>query len=107
MFDMLTIEGGWMFYAAAGLGIAFFALAMLFSMGFVRNGLTIWHGILFGAIAYFVAVMIHGYLGLFDWILAGMLFEDIGATVFLFGLILMQAVMAYNLIATKGRTMVR
>jgi len=95
------------YYLAIGAGIAFFLLAILFVAPAGKNKLTIWHGVAFGAVAVFIAVCAQNYLQLFDWIFAGLMFYDIGAALFAYGMMAMLGVMIYNFVVTKGKHLVQ
>ena len=76
------------FYLAMGLGIAFFLMFILFSIGALGKA-TIWHGFAFFMLAVFIAVMVSFVTNLFSWILLGISFSSWGATLFVLGLLSM------------------
>lgn len=103
MIDITTLN----LYAIAGAGLAtlFFALLILFSLK--GKNITIWHALAIGAVSGFVASIAQSYTQLVDWIILGVAGVSLAASLFVIGMIAMLAVMIYNLLATKGRTMVR
>ena len=107
MFETLSeTTVSWMFYLSAGLGIAMVIMVMLFLAGNFKKW-TVWHGVGVGVAGAFVALALHNYIGLFDWIMLGLMFSDVGATMFLVGFVAVIVVMISNLIATNGKTLFR
>lgn len=95
------------YYLLAGLGMVtvFFAMLLLHFVSSQR--LTIWHALAIGIIASFSASLVNNYVTLGEWLTLGLMGISTAAMVFVIGVAVMLAVMVYNLISTRGRTMVR
>jgi len=106
MFETLTEGFNAMPYLASGIGIAFVIVALLFVLGRSRK-FTIWHGLMIGLIGAGISLVLQGYLGLINWILLGMMFVDLGASVFFIGMLFMIVVMLWNFVRSSGKTLVR
>ena len=101
--DTLTAND-WM---AVGLVFCFGFLMLwyLFSAGSIRVGL--WHVVFMAVASFFIGSALQEYTLLLDWIELGLTFTNIGASMFVVGMLSMTVVMAWNLIASSGRTLVR
>jgi|GEM_PF-2914998 len=94
------------YYVAIGIVVSFFLFAGLFTV-INRKGISLMHVLAFGLVAILVAVIVQNYLALVDWIYIGIMGYDLGASLFVFGMISTLFVMGYNLITTSGKTMVQ
>ena len=94
------------YYLLAGIGLSVASFALL---GLLLNtrSLTIWHGLAIGAVSFFIASMVNTYTQLFDWVTLGMTGGSTYATLFVLGMIAFVGVMLFNIITTKGKTLVR
>ena len=92
--------------AGFALSAVFVALLALMFVG-KRRDMTIWHGIALASGAFFVATIITNKTNLADWLALGLGGYSTGAMIFVAGMIAMIGVMVYNMIATKGRNLVR
>lgn len=95
----------WSYVGAAILAITMGLLLLLILLPRLKANL--WTGIALGGVAAGGMVIAQNYTRLWDWIALGLSGDNGGATLFVIGMILMIAVMAYNLIMTKGATAVR
>ena len=96
----------WIYFAAIGVTLAFFLFAMLFLVN-KKKDLTILHAVVFGVIAACIALTAQNYLSLFDWVFIGLSGYDLGASLFVAGMLMMVAVMIYNYATTGGKKMVQ
>jgi hypothetical protein len=92
-------------FVGAGMAVAFIGLLAVTAM--VKKPLTVWHWLTIGAVSGFTASIVQSYTQLFDWIALGFTGASTAASLFVLGMGSMIVVMIYNLIATRGRTMVR
>lgn len=92
--------------AGFALSAVFIALLALMFIG-KRRDLSIWHGLALAGGAFFTATIITNKTNLADWLALGLGGYSTGAMIFVAGMIAMICVMVYNMIATKGRTLVR
>lgn len=96
------------YYLLAGIGLSVASFALLGLLLLVNTrSLTIWHGIAIGAVSFFIASMVNTYTQLFDWVTLGMTGGSTYATLFVLGMIAFVGVMLFNIITTKGKTLVR
>lgn len=91
--------------AGAGLTTLFFALLILAMLK--GKNITLWHALAIGAVAGFSASIAQSYTQLVDWIILGITGINTAAMLFVIGMIAMAVVMIFNLVTTRGRTMVR
>lgn len=91
--------------AGAGLTTLFFALLILAMLK--GKNITIWHALAIGAAAGFAASIAQSYTQLVDWIILGITGVNAAAMLFVVGIVAMAVVMLYNLLSTRGKTLVR
>ena len=94
------------FYAA--IGIVVFALIVMFfyTLGNIKSG-KFWVGILIGAMAISVAMIMQYFANLITVVYLGLTLSDVGATLFVLGMGLFLAVITYNLVVTGGKKAVQ
>lgn len=95
------------YYMLAGAGMVVAFIALLAVSAVIKKPLTVWHCLTIGAVSGFAASIVQSYTQLFDWIVLGLTGVSTAASLFVLGMGAMIVVMIYNLIATRGRTMVR
>lgn len=91
--------------AGAGMAILFFGLLILAMLK--GKNITVWHALAIGAVAGFSASIVQSYTQLFDWVALGITGASTAATLFVVGMAAMICVMVYNLMATRGKRLVR
>jgi len=96
----------WFVFIAFLLGISFFCSGLFMLLGLFRDR-TVWHFLGFVIMGLLIAVALDNLVGLFAWLELGLMFTDIGASMFLVGMVLMNVVMLWNFVATDGRQLVR
>jgi hypothetical protein len=87
-----------------GIGVVICALFIVFE--FMRE-ITIGHVAAVVIIGAALAFVFNVYTDFWAWIWLGVTFSNIGATVFVIGLVSTMLVMVYNFASTSGRTLVR
>lgn len=107
MFDNLSFDltaNEWM---AVGIVFCFGFLMLwyLLSAGSIRIG--IWHVAFMALASFCIGSALQEYTLLLDWVEFGLTFTNLGASMFVVGMISMIVVMVWNLIASGGRTLVR
>lgn len=95
------------YYTLAGAGMASAFFGLLLASYVKKRPFSAWHGLTIGAVAGFGAAIIQSYTQLFDWVALGLTGASTAAALFVAGMGGMIAVMAYNLVATRGKTAVR
>lgn len=95
------------YYTLAGAGMATVFFGLLAASYLRKKPFSAWHGLTIGAVAGFSAAVIQSYTQLFDWVALGLTGASTAAALFVIGMGGMIAVMAYNLLATRGKTAVR
>jgi|GEM_PF-6065956 len=91
---------------AAFIGVCFVTSVFFMLLGMVRER-SVWHFLGLLVCGALISLALQNLVGLYDWIQLGLMFTDIGATVFLIGMIAVNVVMAWNFFATEGRALVR
>lgn len=93
-------------YLGAG---ALVAVMVLFAVLLLipRIKANMWTGLALGGVSMGVAVVANNWANLWSWLALGITGDNAGAQLFLYGMFAMCAVMAWNLLATRGRTAVR
>ena len=89
----------------AGMVVAFIGLLAVTAM--IKKPLSAWHLLTIGAVSGFAASVLQSYTQLYDWVALGLTGASTAATLFVAGMVGMIGVMAYNLLATRGKTAVR
>jgi hypothetical protein len=82
------------------------ALAIMMFVGSKRQ-IGFWGGFALSAAACGVAIAAQHYAGLLDWIILGATGVSTAASLFVFGMVSMIAVMAWNFVRTNGKHLVR
>lgn len=95
------------YYTLVGAGMAVAFIALLAVSAMIKKPLSAWHWLTIGAVCGFTASVVQSYTQLFDWISLGLTGVSAAASLFVLGMVAMIVVMIYNLMATRGRTMVR
>lgn len=90
---------------AIGLTASLMVFAALFLLGLLGQKMTAWTAAGVVAVGLLASVIVQHVSGLVGWLVLGMRFTDVGASLFLVGEVLMVAVMAYN--AIMARQLVR
>ena len=94
------------YYLSIGLVVAAVLLMVFYTIGNVKHG-QLWYGLFLGAVAVIVAMIAQQYLNLFTVIYLGLTFSDMGAFLFVAGMVMFMVVIASNLIRTNGKHAVR
>ena len=92
---------------AIGLVSAFGFLVIWYLLSRGNMKLTFWHFGFMGVSGFLIGTALQAYGRVWEWISAGLHFDNIGASLFTIGLIAMIGVLLWNMIATNGRTLVR
>lgn len=95
----------WSYLGAGALVAVMVLFAVLLLMPRIKANL--WTGLALGGASMGVAVMANNWANLWSWLSLGITGDNAGAQLFLYGLGAMIAVMAWNIIATRGATAVR
>lgn len=82
------------------------ALAIMMFIGSKRQ-IGFWGGFGLSAASCGVAIAAQHYAGLLDWIILGATGVSTAASLFVFGMVSMIAVMAWNFVRTNGKHLVR
>ena len=88
------------------LGTTFFCSVLFMLLGLLKER-TLVHFLAFAFLGILIGVAVNGLVNLYDWIELGLRFTDWGASTLVFGMVLVNVVMAWNFIATDGETLVR
>ncbi|MDY0177400.1 MAG: hypothetical protein RBT25_10985 [Lentisphaeria bacterium] len=95
------------YYTLVGAGMATVFFGLLAASYLRKKPLSAWHWLTIGTVSGFIASMVQSYTQLFDWVALGLTGVSTAATLFVAGMAGMIGVMAYNLLATRGKTAVR
>lgn len=94
------------YFLALGIGLAFFLFVGLFLAGTLGNRprLSILAGA--GVASVGLGIIVQHYTDLVDWLVLGFRFTEVGPTIFAVGLACFTAVIAWNMLRTKGDKLV-
>jgi len=95
------------YYTLVGAGMATVFFGLLAVTYMIKKPLSAWHLLTIGAASGFAASVLQSYTQLFDWVALGLTGASTAAALFVAGMAGMIGVMAYNLLATRGKTAVR
>jgi hypothetical protein len=103
MIEIATLD----YYTLVGAGMATVFFGLLAASYLRKKPFTAWHWLTIGAVSGFAASIVQSYTQLFDWVALGLTGASTAAALFVAGMGGMIAVMAYNLVVTRGKTAVR